>query len=115
MIPLHRPSIYSKRTSVAILLCSIALVCGCAATPPALAAHSDQAGSHPVTVADQSNSTRIETDQATGTIRFIIHGQEQARLDDDGLHVRKNADVEAVTLRGDEILPEQPKPTPKND
>ena len=32
--------------------------------------------------------TRVETDQKTGTIRFIVNGQEQARLDSTGLHVR---------------------------
>jgi hypothetical protein len=32
--------------------------------------------------------TQIITDQATGTIRFIVDGAEQARIDKTGLHVR---------------------------
>ena len=32
--------------------------------------------------------TRVETDQATGVIRFIVKGQEQARIDLTGLYVR---------------------------
>jgi hypothetical protein len=32
--------------------------------------------------------TRIETDQAAGTIRFIVGGREEARIDKAGLHVR---------------------------
>lgn len=31
--------------------------------------------------------TRVETDQATGTIRFIVKGKEAAILDETGLHV----------------------------
>ncbi len=32
--------------------------------------------------------TRVETDQATGALRFIVNGQEQARIDSTGLSVR---------------------------
>jgi hypothetical protein len=32
--------------------------------------------------------TRIDTDQTTGAILFIVNGQEQARLDSTGLNVR---------------------------
>ena len=38
----------------------------------------------------QAEATRIETDQKTGAIRFIVNGQEQARIDATGLHVRGN-------------------------
>ncbi len=31
---------------------------------------------------------RIETDQKTGAIKFIVKGREEARIDADGLHVR---------------------------
>ena len=34
--------------------------------------------------------TRVETDQKTGAIRFIVNGQEAARLDSVGLHVRRH-------------------------
>lgn len=37
-------------------------------------------------------ATRIETDQRTGAIRFIVNGREEARIDADGLHVRQNVD-----------------------
>ena len=33
--------------------------------------------------------TRIETDQKTGAIRFIVKGREEARIDATGLHVRQ--------------------------
>ena len=36
--------------------------------------------------------TRVETDQATGVIRFIVKGQEQARIDSTGLHVRQSVE-----------------------
>ena len=32
-------------------------------------------------------ATRIETDQKTGAIRFIVDGKEQARIDKDGLQM----------------------------
>ena len=34
-------------------------------------------------------STRVETDQEAGVIRFIVKGREEARLDATGLHVRQ--------------------------
>ena len=37
-------------------------------------------------------ATRIETDQKTGAIRFIVDGREVARFDAKGLHVRDNID-----------------------
>jgi hypothetical protein len=55
----------------------------------ALVACADQAAPRPVLLNDQSNATRIETDQATGAIRFIVNGQEQVRIDETGLHVRQ--------------------------
>ena len=45
----------------------------------------------------QQQATRIETDQKTGVIRFIVDGQEVARFERDGLHLRKNA---AINLPG---------------
>jgi hypothetical protein len=36
----------------------------------------------------QAEATRIETDQKTGVIRFIVKGREEARIDAKGLHVR---------------------------
>lgn len=36
--------------------------------------------------------TRVETDQKTGAIRFIVKGREEARIDVTGLHVRQRID-----------------------
>ena len=33
--------------------------------------------------------TRVETDQKTGAVRFIVNGREEARIDTTGLHVRQ--------------------------
>lgn len=33
--------------------------------------------------------TRVETDQKTGAVRFIVNGREEARIDATGLHVRQ--------------------------
>lgn len=45
--------------------------------------------------------TRVETDQATGVIRFIVKGQEQARIDSNGLHVRHHIEYgNAITDEG---------------
>ena len=38
----------------------------------------------------QQQATRIETDQKTGAIRFIVNGREEARIDATGLHVRQD-------------------------
>lgn len=40
--------------------------------------------------AQVTQATRIETDQKTGAIRFIVDGREVARFERDGLHVRKD-------------------------
>jgi hypothetical protein len=40
----------------------------------------------------QQEATRIETDQKTGAIRFIVDGREIARFERDGLHVRQDVD-----------------------
>ena len=40
--------------------------------------------------APAQQQTRVETDQATGAIRFIANGREEARIDKDGLHVRQS-------------------------
>jgi hypothetical protein len=32
--------------------------------------------------------TRVETDQKTGAVRFIVNGREEARIDSTGLQVR---------------------------
>ena len=37
-------------------------------------------------------STRVETDQKTGVIRFIVNGREEALIDSTGLHVRHNVE-----------------------
>jgi hypothetical protein len=37
-----------------------------------------------------SPATRIETDQKTGAMLFIVNGQEEAQLDANGLHVRQS-------------------------
>ena len=43
-------------------------------------------------VASATQPTRIETDQKTGAIRFIVDGREEARIDANGLHVRDDID-----------------------
>lgn len=40
----------------------------------------------------ESAQTRIEVDEQAGIIRFFIKGQETARLDAAGMHVRENID-----------------------
>jgi len=35
-------------------------------------------------------TTRLEVDDEAGVIRFIINGQEQARIDGTGLHARED-------------------------
>ena len=62
----------------------------------------------------QQQATRIETDEKTGAIRFIVNGREEARIDAKGLHVRQDvayggsiADVGVATY--DKASPE-PKP-----
>ncbi|MGA8494387.1 MAG: hypothetical protein WB764_02820 [Xanthobacteraceae bacterium] len=76
----------------------------------ALAACADPSAPHSQAVvtalaAQDAAPTRIETDQDSGTIRFIVGGQEQARIDGTGLHVRQGMDADTQTLRGDERLP----------
>jgi hypothetical protein len=39
-------------------------------------------------------ATRIETDQKTGVIRFIVDGKEQARIDKDGLRMKSGFTTE---------------------
>ena len=65
------------------------------------------AAAHPV----GQQATRIETDQKTGAIRFIVNGQEQARIDATGLHVRGNFEYsgEAVDTPY-HIVPPAPEP-----
>ncbi|MGH6837497.1 MAG: hypothetical protein ACREDT_01585 [Methylocella sp.] len=36
--------------------------------------------------------TRVETDQKTGAVLFIVNGREQARINGAGLHVRQSVD-----------------------
>jgi hypothetical protein len=55
-------------------------------------------------------ATRIETDQKTGAIRFIVDGREVARLERDGLHVRGN--VEYGGMEKDTGPAGYDKPTP---
>ena len=59
-----------SRRSRVLLLCSVAALLGACAQ----------------NAAGDTNSDQIETDQ--DTIRFIVNGEEQARIDQDGLHVR---------------------------
>lgn len=42
--------------------------------------------------AQVTQATRIETNQKTGAIRFIVKGREEARIDAKGLHVRQDVD-----------------------
>ena len=59
----------------------------------ALAATAQAAEPRPVTASPAKQpATRIETDQKTGVIRFIVNGKEVARIDANGLHVRGNVD-----------------------
>lgn len=53
-------------------------------------------------------ATRIETDQKTGTILFIVDGKEQARIDKGGLHVRENIDYNGVLTDGSSVYPIPP-------
>ena len=36
--------------------------------------------------------TRVETDNISGAVLFIVNGQEQARIDQYGLHVRESVE-----------------------
>jgi hypothetical protein len=75
-----------RRLSFALF--SLALCSG-----PALAGRSiPPPQSPPPQKAAQLPTTRIETDQQTGTIRFIVKGKEAATFDATGLHVRNNID-----------------------
>jgi hypothetical protein len=60
--------------------------------------------------------TRVETDQATGAIRFIIKGKEQARIDSTGLHVRQDVvygdNLLAVGVSRYDDTPAKPEPKP---
>lgn len=44
------------------------------------------------------DATRIETDQNSGAILFIVNGREEARLDARGLHVRRDVGSETSTI-----------------
>ena len=44
-----------------------------------------------------AEATRIETDQKTGAIRFIVDGREVARFERDGLHVRGDVNYSGMT------------------
>jgi hypothetical protein len=48
------------------------------------------AGPAPTPTGEAAQATRIETDQKTGAIRFIVDGREVDRFDAKGLHVRDN-------------------------
>jgi hypothetical protein len=45
----------------------------------------------------QPQATRIETEQKTGAILFIVKGHEEARIDAKGLHVRDGIDYAGVS------------------
>jgi hypothetical protein len=75
--------------SILLLISGMAHAAGPAAP---LTGHSSafslpQAGTAPGGAGSQA--TRIETDQKTGAIRFIVKGREEARIDATGLHVRQ--------------------------
>lgn len=57
-------------------------------------------------------ATRIETDQKTGAILFIVKGREVARFDADGLHVRDSIDYNGLLADGSTVYtsPEPAKP-----
>jgi hypothetical protein len=42
--------------------------------------------------------TRVEADQKTGAILFIVNGREEARIDPTGLHVRQRVDYGGVIV-----------------
>lgn len=79
-----------SRRSRVLLLCSVAALLGACAQNAA---------------GDTNNATRIETDQ--DTIRFIVNGEEQARIDQDGLHVRHGV-TSATSRLIDPALPYPP-------
>ena len=52
--------------------------------------------------AAEQPQTRVETDQATGAVRFIVNGREEARIDKAGLHVRDSIEYGgAITDTGE--------------
>lgn len=62
----------------------------------------------------QQQATRIETDQKTGTIRFIVNGREEARIDATGLHVRQGVEYGgSLTDTGEAFYGRPVKPEPK--
>jgi len=40
--------------------------------------------------ASASSATQIVTDEAAGIVRVMVRGQEMVRIDDSGMHVRRN-------------------------
>ena len=59
--------------------------------------------------------TRIETDQKTGAIRFIVNGREEARIDATGLHVRQGVEYGGdLTDTGEAYYDKPAKPEPKH-
>jgi hypothetical protein len=54
------------------------------------AAEPSSAYAGPTATGEAAQATRIETDQKTGTVRFIVDGREVARFERDGLHVRQD-------------------------
>ena len=46
--------------------------------------------------AAEQPQTRIETDQTTGAILFIVNGREEARIDKAGLHVQADVNYGGV-------------------
>jgi hypothetical protein len=63
----------------------------------------------------QQQATRIETDQKTGAIRFIVNGREEARIDATGLHVRQSVEYGGeLTVTGEAYYDKPAKPEPKH-
>jgi hypothetical protein len=58
--------------------------------------------------APRQPETRIETDQKSGAILFIVKGREEARIDDTGLHVRHEVEyggsITAVGVSGYDLM-----------
>lgn len=42
--------------------------------------------------------TRVETDEKTGAVLFVVKGREEARIDGAGLHVRRSVDYGGASI-----------------
>jgi hypothetical protein len=69
-----------------VYACTIVLLSGFAAAADTQLPHPDQ----------QTQQTRIETDQKTGAVKIIVDNREVARFDARGLHVRKDLEYGGI-------------------